>query len=137
MYKHQSILRKNIQSQKKRNHSSKKMEWETARKSIDLFLENSSEIDNVGIGFYGGEPFMNFPLIRQAVEYADKLFVGKNVEYSLTTNGTLMTDEIISYLNDHDFRVMFSIDGPESIHDINRRKADGSGSFNIATIVEF
>lgn len=115
-----------------RNHSSKKMEWETARKSIDLFLENSSEIDNVGIGFYGGEPFMNFPLIRQAVEYADKLFVGKNVEYSLTTNGTLMTDEIISYLKDHDFRVMFSIDGPESIHDINRRKADGSGSFRDA-----
>ncbi len=115
-----------------RNHSSKKMDWETARKSIDLLLENSSETENVCIGFYGGEPFMNFPLIRQAVEYADKQFVGKNVTYSLTTNGTIMTDEIISYLSDHDFRVMFSIDGPESIHDINRRKADGSGSFREA-----
>lgn len=115
-----------------RNHSSKKMNWETAKKCIDLFADYSAEMDDVGICFYGGEPFLNFELIRQAVAYADQVFVGKKMTYSLTTNGTLVTDEIIAFLVQHNFKVMFSIDGPASIHDINSRKADGSGSYQQA-----
>ena len=115
-----------------RNHSSKRMTWETAKKSIDLFVDYSAEMEEVGIGFYGGEPFLNFGLIRQVVTYADQVMVGKKITYSLTTNGTMLTDEIIAFLAEHNFRMMVSIDGPASIHDINRRKADGSGSYHQA-----
>ena len=115
-----------------RNHSGKKMNWETAKKSIDLFEECSSEIDEVSITFYGGEPFLNFPLIQKVIDYSNKLFIGKKVRYALTTNGTLLTDVIIDYIFKNNISVMFSIDGPASIHDMNRKKADGSGSYDEA-----
>lgn len=115
-----------------RNHSGKKMPFEVAKKSIDLLLECSTEVEEVSISFYGGEPFLNFDLIKQAVAYANEQFIGKKIDYSLTTNGTLLTDEIIAYLCDNRFNVMFSIDGPESIHDANRKRPDGSGSYKEA-----
>ncbi len=115
-----------------RNHSSKKMNWDIAKKSIDLFLECSSEIDDVYIGFYGGEPFLNFPLIKQVVEYADKAFAGKIIGYTLTTNGTLLTDEIVDFLTNHNFYITFSIDGPAALHDKHRKKSDGTGSYSDA-----
>lgn len=94
-----------------RNHSGKKMDWETAKKSIDLFEECSTEIDEVSITFYGGEPFLNFPLIQKVIDYSNKLFTGKKVRYALTTNGTLLTDEIIDFIYKNNISVMFSIDG--------------------------
>ena len=115
-----------------RNHSSKKMSWETAQQSIDLFADCSAELDHVALNFYGGEPFLNFGLIRQAVAYANKVFVGKRIDYSLTTNGTLLTDEIIEFLCSNHFSVLFSIDGPASVHDRNRKKSNGSGSYQEA-----
>lgn len=115
-----------------RNHSQKKMEWETARKALDFFLERSSEIIPVSISFYGGEPFLAFPLIRKAVAYVHETYAGKDYSFSLTTNGTVMNDEIIAFLAENRFRVMFSIDGPAAIHDSSRRHPDGSGSFAAA-----
>lgn len=115
-----------------RNHSSKAMNWETAKKAIDIFRDNSTDTDKLSIGFYGGEPLIAFPLIKKAVEYAEKLFEGKEINFSMTTNGTLMTDEIIEYIVSHQMTIMFSIDGPAKIHDISRKKADGSGSFESA-----
>ncbi|MBO4863967.1 MAG: radical SAM protein [Eubacterium sp.] len=115
-----------------RNHSSKRMDWETAKKSIDLYLDCSSELDDICIAFYGGEPFIEFDLIEKAVLYANKVFVGKRIKYTVTTNGTLMDDKIRRFLFDNNFTVMFSIDGPASIHDFNRKKYDGSGSYSLA-----
>lgn len=115
-----------------RNHTNKKMSWETAKKSIDFFSSHSSESDEVTIGFYGGEPLLSFQLMKKCIEYADEAFIGKNINYNMTTNGTLLTDEMIDFLCDNGVQVTFSIDGPQKVHDINRRKADGSGSFGLA-----
>ena len=115
-----------------RNHCSKKMDWETAKKCVDMYSEYSSELETICISFYGGEPLLNFDLIEKVVLYVNKVFVGKRIKYSLTTNGTVMNESIRRFLFDNDFIVMFSIDGPETIHDVNRKKADGSGSYQIA-----
>ncbi len=115
-----------------RNHCSKDMDWETAKKSIDLYLDCSSELDDIHIGFYGGEPLLGFDLIEKVVLYANKAFCGKRIKYSLTTNGTVMNDRIMKFFYDNNFTVMFSIDGPASIHDVNRKRMDGSGSYHLA-----
>jgi len=115
-----------------RNHSSKMMTWETAKKAIDIFRDNSIETDKVSIGFYGGEPLIAFSLIKQSVVYAEKQFKGKEVNFTMTTNGTLMNDEMIDFIVSHSMTVTFSIDGPAKIHDISRKHSDGSGSFEKA-----
>ena len=117
---------------RQRDHSSKVMSWETAKRSLDFLLDHSSEIVDIAVGFYGGEPFLAFPLIRKAVEYVEENFAGKRVWYSTTTNGTALNDEIIAFLVEKNFHVTFSIDGPEHIHDTNRRRGDGTGSFRQA-----
>lgn len=115
-----------------RNHSGKCMTWETAKKSIDFFCKHSSETQTVGISFYGGEPLLAFGLIRQSMEYAKKLFAGKDLNFHMTTNGTLFTDEIIDYFSRNVVHIAFSIDGAEAVHDLNRRHTDGTGSFHQA-----
>lgn len=115
-----------------RDHSNKMMTWETAKKAIDLFFEHSIDRSDVSLSFYGGEPIIAFDLIKKCVEYAKGLFLGKELRLNMTTNATLLTDEIIDYLYENDFRLLFSIDGPEEIHDINRRRVDGTGSFRTA-----
>lgn len=124
-----------------RDHSNKKMTWETAKKAIDFFYEHSVDNDSPIISFYGGEPLIAFDLVKQCVLYSEELFFGKNLTFSMTSNSTLFTEEIMNFVADHKFGLMFSIDGPEEIHDINRKKADGSGSFreayaNMAAIAE-
>lgn len=112
-----------------RNHSNKFMSWDVAKKAIDLFLEHSIESDEISISFYGGEPFIAFDLIKKAVEYSQNLFIGRNLRYNITTNGTLLNDSIISFIVKNKIYVMFSIDGPAFVHDENRKRADGTGSF--------
>jgi uncharacterized protein len=113
-----------------RDHSNRSMNWEIAKKSIDFFAEHSKFNQEVNISFYGGEPLIAFELIKKCVAYCKKLFLGKHCIFNMTTNGTLFTDEMIAYLSENHFEVMFSIDGPASVHDINRKKIDHSGSFS-------
>lgn len=115
-----------------RKHSDKTMPWEIAKKAIDDFLDNSVENENVYFGFYGGEPFAAFPVIKKSIEYIEEAFTGKKIHYSITTNGTLLNDEMLDFVVSHKVRMNFSIDGPKSIHDVNRTRADGSGSFDAA-----
>lgn len=82
------------------------------------------------IGFYGGEPLLAFSLIRKIVEYAETVFLGKEIKFFITTNATLLTEEISKFLLDHNFRVTFSIDGPKKVHDQNRIFPDGRGTFD-------
>ncbi len=112
-----------------RNHENKHMSWEVAKKAIDFFAEHSSAYDSPSISFYGGEPLIEFELLKKCVEYSEELFLGKNLSFFMTTNATLMSDEIIDFLAEHDFKLLISIDGPASIHDINRKRSDGTGSF--------
>lgn len=115
-----------------RSHSGKTMKWETAKKAIDFFAEHSAKRDDLVFSFYGGEPIIAFELIKKCVSYIEEVFLGKNYSFNMTSNGTLMTDEVINYLIEKDFDICISLDGPASIHDINRKRTDGTGSFSSA-----
>ena len=113
-----------------RTHSSKRMNFETAARAIDFFLQRNTELSDVVIGFYGGEPLLEFDLIKRCVEYAKSQVEGKRIRFNITTNGTLLNDHIVDYLVENDFSLGISIDGPEQEHNVNRKFANGDGSFN-------
>lgn len=112
-----------------RHHSSEVMTIDVAKRALLFYRNHVIDTDTVVIGFYGGEPLLEFKLIRQIVDISETLFNGKKILYSITTNATLLTDEVIDYLSKRNFHVVFSVDGPESIHDRNRLFANGTGSF--------
>lgn len=114
-----------------RGHSPKRMSFELAKRSIDFLLERSVDSKSVNIGFYGGEPLLEFDLIRRCIEYAVEKATGKEVTFNITNNGTLMDNEKMEFLVKHNCRVLISLDGPRDVHDRNRRYIkDGSGSFD-------
>ncbi|WP_143316278.1 Cys-rich peptide radical SAM maturase CcpM [Clostridium sp. HBUAS56017] len=112
-----------------RNRSNKDMTIETAKKAVDFLLQHSSDSDKVVISFYGGEPLLKFNFIKEVISYAQENFIGKELSFALTTNATLLTEEIMEYSINNNLDIMISLDGPEEIHDLNRRFADGTGSF--------
>lgn len=114
-----------------RQHTNKVMTFELAKKSIDFFLEHSYETDHLVISFYGGEPFLNFELIKQCVEYVSENVNGKKVLYTVTTNGTLLTEDIINFLVKYDFYTLISLDGAKEEHDLNRKFRTGGGTFDV------
>jgi uncharacterized protein len=113
----------------KRNHSKKAMSLDVAKKAIRFLKEHSSETDQVGIGFYGGEPLLRFPFIKECVEYTRRIFTDQKVLFNITTNATLIGPEIAGYLLDNGFSILVSLDGPQIIHDQYRRDKTGSGSY--------
>jgi len=120
-----------------RTHGIEKMSEEIAKKALDMYFTLIEEYKYLNplrepkIGFYGGEPLLNFELIKFSVEYSRKLFNKYNVEYTLTTNGTILSNEIASFLIENNFKVFISLDGPREEHDRNRVFADGKGSFDV------
>ena len=113
-----------------RVHSNKRMSFETAKSAIDFLYAHSSMTTSIGIGFYGGEPLLEFDLLKKCVEYAKMKFIGKDLSFTLTTNATLLTEEIMKFFVKNNFFVTISFDGPQVIQDKNRVMADGkSGSF--------
>lgn len=75
----------------------KDMTFETAQKAIDFLMEHSSEDKRVFIGLYGGEPLLRFPLVKQVIAYVQKRYSQRDVYYSMTSNMTLMTEEIANF----------------------------------------
>ena len=115
-----------------RTHSNKKMTWEIAKRSIDFLYFHSIDSKEVLISFYGGEPLINFSLIKQSIEYAENLFKIKKCNFSMATNGSLLTEDKIDYLAEHEVKLAISIDGPEDIQDQNRRfYNNGKGTFTV------
>lgn len=113
-----------------RTHQNKNMPQSIALKSIDFFRDHSYNSDEVEISFYGGEPLLVFSTIKMCVDYAIKTFGDKKLKFSMTTNGTVFSREMILYLAEKKFILTISVDGPPNYHDINRRMVkDGSGSF--------
>ncbi len=98
------------------------MEWETARTSVDFLFAKAGGNREVNLIFFGGEALLNIKLMRQIVAYAEEQgqAAGKKVDFSLTTNGTLLTDEIIDFLHAHRFGITVSMDGPQDLHDKRR-----------------
>ncbi len=115
-----------------RTHTGKRMAIETALKAVDFLAEHSLDSEFVSITFYGGEPLLEMNLVKKVVEYAEKVFKGKELRFSVTTNATKLDEEIVEYLVKKDFVLMISLDGPKEIHNTNRRfAADGKGSYDI------
>jgi len=110
-----------------------RMSFEVAARSVDLLLRQAAARSRVGIVFFGGEPLTNVTLIRQVVDYAlARARAGeKTVDFSLTTNATLLTPELIEYFDAHRFGISVSIDGPRAIHDRNRRTVGGRGTYDV------
>ena len=121
----------NEHNERQRSHSPEYMTLETAKKAIDFFCEHAVDSPDVNIGFYGGEVLLAFPLLQQVVEYSEKLFVGKPLTFNVTSNTTLFTDDIIKYFQDHNIKLMVSLDGPKDINDANRVFHDGSGTYDV------
>lgn len=117
-----------------RTHSQKTMTLDTAKKAVDLLAKNKDEIDErIILGFYGGEPLIRFEFIKNIVQYAKECFGDHPCLFSITTNGSLLTEEIIHFLIANNFAITISLDGPAEIHDRNRRLLDDSGSYQLVT----
>lgn len=114
-----------------RTHSTKRMSFETAKKGIDFLLEHSIDSERINIAFYGGEPLLEFNLLKDIVAYVEENAVGRDFSFSITTNGTMVTEEIVKYFIQHNIQMSISLDGPKRVHDDNRRFANsGVGSFD-------
>ncbi|MDR1136025.1 MAG: Cys-rich peptide radical SAM maturase CcpM [Clostridiales Family XIII bacterium] len=117
-----------------RAHSQKEMDFDTAKKAIDYLIAHSRDSKDISIGFYGGEPLLRFNFIKKCVEYAEQKAEGRIINYTTTTNGTLITEEKVLFFEQHDFSITISLDGPENIHDRHRRFA-GSDEGSFKTII--
>lgn len=95
------------------------------------FIERSFESESLHLGFYGGEPLLEIELIKKCVDYIQKNVEGKRITFGITTNGTLLTGEVLQFLYDNDFSITISLDGPKEDHDACRKFANGKGSFDI------
>lgn len=115
-----------------RGAQSKFMSAETARASVDFLLRRSGE--RAHLTFFGGETLLNFPVLKQTIAYARARAeeMGKAVDFSLTTNATLLRPDTIEYLADERVGVTISIDGPKDVQDRFRVFKNGEGSYETA-----
>jgi uncharacterized protein len=109
------------------------MDLPTAKASVDFLLEQAEGRQSVHITFFGGETLMNFPLLKQVVTYANEKASAKgcHIDFSLTTNATLLTPAIIEFLSENRIGVTVSMDGPKEMHDQLRVFSNGKGSYDI------
>lgn len=109
------------------------MPLETAKKSVDFLIEHSGKIKNLEMDFFGGEPLMNWNVVKETVKYARSLEkeYNKNFRFTLTTNGILLDDEKIDFINDEIYDVVLSLDGRKEINDKYRITKTKKGSYDI------
>lgn len=109
------------------------MTTEVGKKAIDFLIKASGTRKNLEVDFFGGEPLMNFQVVKDIVEYARSLEKdnNKNFRFTITTNGILLNDEIQEYINENMHNVVLSVDGRQSVHDKMRPCANGKGSYDI------
>lgn len=122
----------------KRTHEEKDMSFEIAKKAVDYFLSGShkesvesGEGRNGAITFYGGEPLLRFDLIKAVVEFTKEKGAFEQFRFSLTTNGTVLNDEIIDYFVTNGISILISLDGPKMYHDRYRVFKNGEGTFDV------
>lgn len=110
---------------------SQRMDFATAQAAIELLLRESPGRERYAVVFFGGEPLTQQPLLERVVAWGEERFAaaGARVDFSLTTNATLVTPRIADWLSAHDVGVAVSIDGPKAIHDRHRTTRGGSGSY--------
>ena len=113
----------------RRNHGKSNMELSLAKRAIDYLNEHSYKRKNVAINFYGGEPLLQFNLIKSCIDFAEANIKNREIDFSITTNATLISPEIAEFFFRKNLNVFVSIDGPEDIHDDYRKDANGVGSY--------
>ena len=107
------------------------MSYEVGKQALDFLMENSGSRRNLEVDFFGGEPLMNFQVVKDLVAYARSVEQekGKNFRFTLTTNGVLVDDEVIEWANRECSNVVLSLDGRKEIHDRYRVDYAGNGSW--------
>ena len=107
------------------------MSFETGKRAIDFLVENSGSRRNLEVDFFGGEPLLNWEVVKQIVAYARSIEKekGKNFRFTLTTNGMLVDDEVIAFSNREMHNVVLSLDGRREVHDRFRKDYAGNGSW--------
>jgi len=111
----------------------KLMSYETGKHAIDFLLENSGDRPNLELDFFGGEPLMNFKVVKQIVEYARsrEAEYGKKFRFTITTNGLLLDDDKIDFINREMSNVVLSIDGRKEVNDYFRVLPNGQGCYDM------
>ena len=111
----------------------KDMPAQVGKKAIDFLIEKSEKRRNLEVDFFGGEPLLNFDVVREIVEYARsrERQCGKNFRFTRTTNGLLLDDEKIDFLTREMSNIVLSIDGRREVNDRVRRRVDGSGCYDV------
>lgn len=109
------------------------MSFEVGRKALDFLIANSGTRRNLEVDFFGGEPLMNFEVVKQLVEYgrSKEEENNKKFRFTLTTNGVLLNDEIMEFANKEMSNVVLSIDGRKCVNDAMRPSRNGKGSYDI------
>ena len=107
------------------------MSFEVGKRALDFLIENSGTRKNLEVDFFGGEPLMNFQVVKDLVAYARNIEQekGKRFRFTLTTNGVLVDDEVIQWANKECSNVVLSLDGRKEIHDRFRVDYAGNGSW--------
>ena len=107
------------------------MSFEVGKRALDFLVENSGSRHNLEVDFFGGEPLMNFDVVKQLVAYARSIEkeAGKNFRFTLTTNGMLIDDDVIEFANRECSNVVLSLDGRKEVHDRYRVDYAGNGSW--------
>ncbi len=108
------------------------MSFEVGKRALDFLVENSGTRRNLEVDFFGGEPLMNFQVVKDLVAYARSIEKekGKNFRFTLTTNGMLINDDVIEFANRECHNVVLSLDGRKEIHDRFRVDFAGNGSWD-------
>ena len=109
------------------------MSFETGKRALDFLVEHSGTRKNLEVDFFGGEPLMNFEVVKELVAYARSIEkeAGKNFRFTLTTNGVLLNDEVTEFANRECHNVVLSLDGRKEVHDRLRKTVNGAGSYDL------
>ncbi len=109
------------------------MSFEVGKAALDFLVENSGARRNLEVDFFGGEPLMDWDVVKQLVAYARSIEKekNKNFRFTLTTNGLLIDDDVIEFANKEMHNVVLSLDGRKEIHDRLRRTVGGQGSYDV------
>lgn len=108
------------------------MPLDIAKKAIDFMIANSGTRHNLEVDFFGGEPLMNFDVVRETVKYARSIegYHNKNFRFTITTNGLLLDNEKIDFINQEMSNVVLSLDGRKEVNDKLRVTPNQKGSYN-------
>jgi uncharacterized protein len=108
------------------------MTLEVGKQALDFLIANCGTKRNLDVDFFGGEPLMNWKVVKELVAYGRELEkkFNKNIRFTLTTNGMALNDEVIDFLNKEMYNVVLSLDGRKEVHDNLRKTIDGKGSYD-------